>query len=160
MGRIYTLPWTGTVTAAGGNADLWEINPADDAPAALRMLRLGQISEVADAEEEGLEITIKRLLATVTSGNGTAGTEEELAASAQAGGFTWEYNGATVATTSGTTETLEEIGWINRQSPLELWWPELKFAPKVVQGEALVIRLETTLNDDMTFVGTAYVEEL
>lgn len=160
MGRIWTLPWTGTVTNAGGDADLWEINPADDKPVALRMLRLGQTSEVKDAEEEGLRITIKRLLATVTSSNGSAGTAEEPGASAQAPGLSWEFNGATVATTSGATETLEELGWINRQSPLEIWWPDIEFAPKVVQGEALVIRLEDTVADDMTFVGTAYVEEL
>lgn len=160
MGRIYTLPWTAVVTAAGTDTDLWEINPADDKPCALRMLRLGQITEVADAAEEGLRISIKRLLATVTSGNGTAGTEEELGASAQSAGFTWEYNGPTVATTSGTTETLDEIGWINRQTPLEIWWPDLEFAPKVVQAEALVIRMETTLADDMTFVGAVYIEEL
>lgn len=160
MGRKWALPWNGTVTAAGGDTDLWEINPADDKPVALRMLRLGQISEVKDAEEEGLRVTIKRLLATVTSGNGTAGTAEELGASNQSPGFSWEYNGATVATTSGTTETMDEIGWINRQTPVEIWWPDLEFAPKVVQGEALVIRLETTLADDMSFVGCAYVEEL
>jgi hypothetical protein len=160
MGIIYTLPWTGTVTAAGGNADLWEINPADDKPIALRALVLGQFTEVADAAEEGLEVTIKRLLATVTSGDGTAGTEEEMGRSGQSAGFTWEYNGDTVATTSGTTETLAEIGWINRQTPLEIWFPELKFAPKAVQAEALIVRLETTLADDMSFAGYALVEEL
>lgn len=160
MGRKWLLPWNGTVTNAGGNADLWEINPADDKPVALRMIRLGQTSEVKDAEEEGLRVTVKRLLATVTSGNGTAGTAEEPGASNQSPGFSWEYNGSTVATSSGTTETLDEIGWINRQSPLEIWYPDIDMAPKVVQGEALVIRLETTVADDITFVGCALVEEL
>ena len=160
MGKMYALPWSAVVTAAGGDTDLWEITPADDKPVRLRMLRLGQISEVKDAEEEGLRIRILRLLATVTSGNGSAGTEEDLDASGGSGGFTWEFNGATVATTSGVTEILDEIGWINRQSPLELWWPDERFAPKIVQGEALVIRQETTLADDMTFVGMAIVEEL
>lgn len=157
---IYTLPWTATVTAAGADTDLWEITPADDHPVALRALILGQISEVADAQEEGLRISIKRLLATVTSGNGTAGTEEELAASGGAGNFTWEYNGSTVATTSGAIEILGEIAWINRVSPLEIWYPELQYCPRVIQGEVLVVRMETTLADDMTFVGTAIVEEL
>lgn len=159
MGIVYVLPWTGTVTNAGGNADLWEINPADDKPVYIRKITLGQTSEVKDAEEEGLRVTIKRLTATVTSGNGTAGTEEELNRSGQAGGFTWEYNGATVATTTGDTEIVGEIGWINRQTPLEIWFPDLKFAPKAIQGEALVIRLETTPADDFTFVGEVYVEE-
>lgn len=160
MGRIFALPWSGTVTNAGGDADLWEISPGDDAPVAIRMIRLGQTSEVKDAEEEGLRITVKRLTATVTSGNGTAGTEEELSRSGQSATLTWEYNGSTVATTSGNTEVLDEIGWINRQAPLEIWYPELKFAPRAVQTEALVIRMETTPGDDFTFVGTVYVEEL
>lgn len=159
MGRKWVLPWTATVTAAGGNTDLWEINPADDKPVVLRKLTLGQVSEIKDAEEEGLRISIKRLLATVTTGDGTAGTAEELGASNQSPGFSWEYNGPTVATSSGTTEILGEIGWINRQTPMEIWFPE-EYAPKVVQGEALIIRLETTLADDMTFVGEVYVEEL
>lgn len=160
MGKIFALPWTGTVTAAGGNADLWEINPADDRPVAIRAIRLGQTSEVKDAEEEGLRVSVLRMTATVTSGNGTAGTEEEMARSAQAASLTWEFNGATIATTSGATEILDEIGWINRQSPLEIWYPDLEFAPTAIQGEALLIRLQDTLADDMTFVGSVLVQEL
>lgn len=159
MGRIFTLPWQATVTAAGGDTDLWEINPADDQAVYIRMIRLGQVSEVQDTQEEGLRVDVLRMTATVTSGNGTAGTEEEPNRSGQAGGFTWEYNGSTVATTTGTTETIDMIGWINRQSPLEIWYPELKFAPRAVQGEAILIRLQTTLADDMTFVGAVVLEE-
>ncbi len=160
MGKMYTLPWQATVTAAGTDTVLWEITPADDKPVRLRMLRLGQISEVKDAEEEGLRVTVKRLLATVTSGNGSAGTEEAMDESGASGGFTWEFNGTTPPTSSGATEILEEIGWINRQTPLEIWWPDERFAPKAIQGEAFSIVMETTLADDMTFVGTAYVEEV
>lgn len=157
---MYILPWNGTVTNAGGNADLWEINPADDRPVRLRAVVLGQTSEVQDTEEEGLRVSILRLLATVTSGNGTAGTEEALGESGQSASFTWEYNGSTVATTSGTTETLAQLGWINRQSPMELWFPDERFCPKAVQGEALIIRLEDTVADDMSFAGFAIVEEI
>lgn len=160
MGRIFALPWQATVTAAGGDADLWEISPGDDAPVAIRMIRLGQISEVADAAEEGLRVDVLRMTATVTSSNGTAGTAEELSRSNQSPTLSWEYNGATVATTTGATETLDMIGWINRQSPLEIWYPDIDFAPRAVQTEALLIRLQTTLADDMTFVGCVIVEEL
>lgn len=160
MGKIWNLPWQGTVTAAGGDTDLWEITPADDKPVQIRMIRLGQITEVADSAEEGLRITVKRLLATVTSGNGSAGTAENPQESNVAPGFSWEFNGTTVATSSGTTETVDEIGWINRQSPLEIWYPEDKYAPLARQTEVLVIRMETTLADDMTFVGMVQVEEL
>jgi hypothetical protein len=160
MGRIYAVPFTATVTAAGTDADLWEFQPADDRPVKLRGFRLGQISEVKDAQEEGLRITVKRLLATVTSGSGgSAGAPEEVAKSAQAPGFASETNNATVATTTGDTEVLDEIGWLNRNTPFEVWYPDERFSPGAKQPEALVIRLETTLVDDMTFCGTAWVEE-
>ncbi len=160
MGKIWNLPWTAVVTAAGTDTVFWEINPADDQPVRLRMIRLGQITEVKDAEEEGLRVTVKRLLATVTSGNGSAGTSEAPGESNVSPGFTWEFNGTTPPTTSGATEILDEIGWINRQSPLEIWYPDERFAIKAIQAEAISIVMETTLGDDMTFVGMVQVEEL
>jgi hypothetical protein len=48
MGRIYTVPFNGTVTAAGTDTDLWSFQPADDKPIKLRGFTLGQISEVGD----------------------------------------------------------------------------------------------------------------
>lgn len=161
MGRMWSIPWTATVTAAGTDTDLWELTPADDVPVLIRMIRLGQITEVKDAEEEGLRISVKRLLATVTSGSGgSAGAPEDLLKANQSPSFSSETNNATVATTSGTTEVLDEIGWINRQTPLEIWYPDERFTPRAQQGEVLVVRMETTLNDDMTFVGSVIVEEL
>ena len=160
MGRIYSIPFTATITNAGGNTDLWELLPADDRPVRIRGIRLGQISEVQDAAEEGLEITIKRLLATVTSGSGgSAGAPEEVSRSGQAPSFASETNNTTVATSSGTTETIEELGWNIRNTPFEVWYPDPAFAPAAVQGEALVVRLETTPADDFTFCGTLWVEE-
>lgn len=160
MGRIYTIPWTGTVTNAGGDTDLWEVTPADDYSVKIRGIRLGQISEVGDAAEEGLRVTIKRLLVTVTSGSGgSAGAPEEVGRSGGAPNFASETNNTTVATSSGTTEIVEELGWNNRASPLEVWYPDSEFAPGARQTEALVVRLETTPADDFTFVGTLWVEE-
>lgn len=160
MGRIYTVPFAGaTVTNAGGNADLWELLPADDKPIKLRGFRIGQLSEVADAAEEGLEIQVIRLGATVTGSNGTGVTPVPMDSADAAAGFTAEVNGATVATTSGTTTVVESMAWNNRNSPCEFWYPDERFAPKAKQGEGLFIRLITTVADDMTFAGTAWVEE-
>ena len=161
MGKMFVIPFTATVTAAGGDTDLWEFLPATNNPILLRMVRLGQISEVADAAEEGLRISIKRLRATVTGGSGgSADAPEDLFEAGQAPAFAGETNNTTVATTSGDTEILDEIGWINRQSPFDTWYPDERFCPRAISGEALVIRLETTLADDMTFVGNVVVEEL
>jgi hypothetical protein len=159
MSRVYTVPFSATVTAAGGDTDLWELTPADDKPIKLRGLLLSQISEVGDTAEEGLRISIIRLPATVTSGNGSAVTPPPCDSVDTAAGFAAETNGTTVATTSGTAATLVELGWNNRQSPYEWWAPDPAFAPKVKQPEALVVRMQTTLADDMTFAGTIWVEE-
>lgn len=161
MGRIYTVPFaSGTVTNAGGNADLWELTPADDKPIRLRGFILGQSSEVADAAEEALNIAVIHLPATVTSGNGSSVTPTPIDPSVNvAAGFAAEINGATVATTSGTASTVYEYVWNVRSSPYEVWYPEEMFAPRARQGAALVIRLNSTVADDITFAGTAIVEE-
>lgn len=161
MGRIYTVPFaSGTVTNTGGNADLWELTPADDKPIHIVGIRLGQSSEVADAAEEALNISIIHLGATVTSGNGSSVTPVAVDAGVNvAAGFTAEINGATVATTSGTATTVEELIWNIRNSPLEIWYPDIRFAPTARQATALVIRLNTTVADDITFAGTVWIEE-
>lgn len=161
MSRMYTVPYTGTLTLSGGDADLFELLPADDKPVRLRGFVLGQTSEVGDAAEEGLRLSIIRLGATVTSGSGgSAVTPVPLDDADAAAGFTAEANNSTVATTSGTSTTIEESAWNIRVSPLERWWPDERFAPLCKQGSGLVVRCQTTVADDVTIAITAYVEEL
>lgn len=160
MGRIYTVSFSATVTAAGGNTDLFELTPADDKPIRLRGLILSQQEDTTEANDYGLRISILRLGATVTSGDGTSTTPAPVDDVDTAAGFTAETNGPGVATTSGTTTTLEEFGWIVRNTPLERWWPDPDFAFVARQGSALVVRMQTTIPDDATIQGTAYVEEL
>lgn len=159
MGRVYTVPHSGTLTNTGGDADLFELTPADDKPIRLRGLVLAQTSEVGDTAEEGLRLSIIHLGATVTSGNGSAVTPVPVDPSDAAAGFTAEANGATVATTSGTATTVEEAAWNIRISPLERWWPDERFAPMARQGAVLVVRCQTTVADDISIAITAYVEE-
>lgn len=160
MGDIYTIPFTATVTASGGNADLWEVTPAANLPCKIRGIRLGQTSEVGDAQEEGLRISILRMTATVTSGSGgSAGAPEHVAKSGQTPGFSSETNNATVATTSGDTEIVEELSWNVRNSPFEIWYPDPAFAPAAIAGQALLVRMQTTPADDFTFAGTLWIEE-
>lgn len=162
MGRIYRVPFAaGTVTNAGGNNDLWTLTPADDKPIHLVGIRLGQISEVADAAEEGVDITIEHLASAVSAGTGGSAVTpvpvdpgiSDLA------GFTARINDTAVATTSGTKTVMEPIGWNIRNSPFEVWFPDSRFAPTARQASALVVRLNTTLADDITFVGCVWVEE-
>ena len=160
MSAISTVSFAGTVTAAGGDTDLLELTPADDKPAKLRGMVLSQYSEIGDAQEESVRISIIRLPATVTSGNGTATTGQVLGDLDAAVGYTAETNGTTVATTTGTAVTLVEAGWNLRNTPYEMWWPDPEFAPEVRQASALVVRLQSTLADDASFACTFYIEEV
>jgi hypothetical protein len=161
VGRIYTVPFAGgTVTNAGGNADLWEFLPAANKPIRLRGFTFGQISEVADAAEEAVEIQIIRMTATVTGSNGSSVTPVPVDSNDAAAGFTAEVNGATVATTDGTTTIVASIPWNLRASPTEIWAPGQEFAIRCGNTAGLFIRLITTVADDVTFGGVAYVEEM
>jgi hypothetical protein len=163
MARIYSVPFNGTVTNAGGNVDLFSLQPADDKPIRLRGLRLGQISEVGDAAEEGLRITVKRMPATFTVGSGGSSVTAAAPNSDPNGtvwGFTARVNDTTVATTSGTAQVLDEIGWNERNSPYETWYPDNDYCPGASQASAIVVVQETTAADDYTFSGVAFVEEL
>jgi hypothetical protein len=159
MGRIYTVPFAGTVTNAGGNTDLLELVPADDKPCRLRGIVLSNYSEFADAAEEAVNISVMRLAATVTSGNGTATTGQPVEDVDVAAGFAAEVNGATVATTSGASVTLVEFAWNLRNSPYEMWWPDREFAPQVRQASGLFVRMNSTLADDASLACTFYIEE-
>jgi hypothetical protein len=160
VGRIYTVPFTGTYTNAGGDTDLLEILPADDKPVKLRGFCLGQTSEVGDAAEENIRISIIRLPATVTSGSGGSAVTPVPQDSADvAAGAACECNNTTVATTSGTAATIAELGWNERNTPFDFWFPDERFAPKVKQGEGLVIRGQSTVTDDVTIEFTAWIEE-
>jgi hypothetical protein len=163
MGRKYPVPFNGTVTAAGGDVDLWSFQPASNKPILLRGFTLGQISEVGDTAEEGLRITVKRLPATFTVGSGGSSVTAAAPANSSgdtAWGFTARVNDTTVATTSGTAQVLDEFGWNERNTPLEKWYPDADYCPGAFNAQGLVIRCETTLADDMTFSGVAWVEEM
>lgn len=160
MGRIYTVSYQGTLTNTGGDSDLLEILPADDKPVKLRGMKLGQTTELGDAAEESLRISIMRLPATVTSGSGgSAPTPAPMDSADSAAGFAAECNNTTIATTSGSAITLEEFAWNIRNSPFETWWPDERFAPKAKQGEALIVRSQSTPADDISITITFYLEE-
>lgn len=159
MGRKYTISNQGTFTAAGTDSDLLELLPADDKPVKLKGFVLSQISEVGDTAEEGLRISVMRLPATVTSGSGGATATPAPPDSADsAAGVAAECNNTTVATTSGTAVTLAELGWNIRNTPFDFWFPD-GYEPKAKQGEALVVRMQTTPADDFTGQFTFFIEE-
>lgn len=161
MARMYRVPYSGTLTNAGGDSDLLEALPADDKPVRLKGMRLSQTSEVGDTGEEGLRISIIRMAATVTSGSGgSAVTPVPNDSADAAAGFAAECNNTTVATTSGAATTAEELGWNIRNSPFEIWWPDEDDRLKAKQGEGLIVRCQTTPADDISIQLTFFIEEM
>jgi len=162
LGRIYSVPLNATYTAAGTNTDLWSIQAADDKPVKILGFILGQTSEVGDAAEEGVRITMLYLPATFTVGSGGSAVTAVRPIN-DIGGAVWgatiRTNDTTVATTSGTSFTILDLGWNERASPYEFWFPEPRMCPPVVQTAGIVIRAETTIADDLTFDGTCFIEE-
>lgn len=163
MSAIYTVSLSFTYTAAGGDFDIAYTLAATGHPIRLLGFTIGQISEVGDAQEEGVRISVVRLPATVTaSSGGSSITPTPVESGAPAANFTARAGDSVVATTSGTAATIAEYGWNERASPFVECYPDGRFsriAPTAVAGEALVIRGQTTLADDATVQITAWIEE-
>ena len=168
MSAMYAATFTGTITNAGGTVDLGSFSPADDTPIRLRGFLLSQISEVGDAMEEGLRITVNRLPATMTVGSGGSAITATKPLGDFRGGTVWAMtaraNDTTPATSSGTLEVLQEIGWNERNSPYDFFYPDERFCPSISQSAALLtgitITQQTTAADDYSGLFTFWIEEL
>ena len=162
MSSVFTVPYQGTLTNAGGDTDLFYFKPAADKPIRIRGFRLCNFSDWGDAQEEGVRISIIKLPATVTVGSGgSAVTPVDVDRRANTtAGFTARCNDTTVATTSGTAVTLEELAWNERNTPCEFRWLDEREMPVCYNAEAVVIRCQTTVADDVSIALTAFIEEL
>lgn len=157
---LYTVSASFTLTNAGGNTDLLEILPASNYPVRLVGFLLSQSSEIAEAQEESIQVEIVRMTATVTGGSsGASPNIEPVNDRAPVNQFAAEVNNTTVATTSGNTDILEEFAWNVRSGPLERVYPEVERQYTCRNGQALLIRLPVAVTDDMTFQLTAFIEE-
>lgn len=160
MSRIYRIPYTGTLTAAGTDVDLALLLPADDKPIALAGFVIGQTSRIGDAQEEILRITIRHFAATITNGTGGSAPTPATSPNQPAAGFTCRVHDTTVATTSGTGTILEELSWNIRNTPWDFYIEEKMREGMVArQGEGLIVRMETTPGQNIVAGWTVRVEE-
>lgn len=157
IGRGYTCVYG--PTAATVAIDVFELTPADDKPLTIVGCTIGQTTEIKEAEEEELEIKVMRGGTAMTSGSGGAAAANGVSvdASGATSGFTYEAGNTTLATfTSGVT-LLEDsmnvrVGW--------QWWPPPEAWISVSQANGgLVVRMNSTPADSITFVATLYVLE-
>lgn len=141
----------GDILNADGNIDIIEMVAADDKPVAWCRFILSQKSELGDAQEENLRITVKRLQTPTSGSGGTTVASGKPDSGGAAGAATCESFNDTVATDAGTTETLLDTNW-NVRAPFEFVWPDERFRPTAKGVEMLVLRCESTAGDDITGV--------
>lgn len=140
------------VTAA---QDLFSIIAADDRPVQLLYVEIGNLTELGDAAEEQLRMTIVRGHTTVGSG-GSAFTPLNLKEGGLAAGASCRINDTTIAS-AGTGVNLYAGAW-NIRTPF-IWdaTPERNIW---VRGTSyLVVRLVAAPSDSITMSGTAYFAE-
>lgn len=163
IGRAYAVEFHNvTLTTAGGDQDLFYVKPAADKICVIEAVYLSNVgvaADAGDAQEELHRIEIIRLPATVTAGSvGAAMTPNPLSTNDTAAGFTARINDTTVATTSGTALNLHSDGW-NVRIPY-VWMPPPEHRLIVANAQAIVVRLASTLTDDIVCNGTCIVREL
>lgn len=161
MGRVYTIDFTGTITAANAAVDLVSIHPAADIPVRMIGWEIGNRSEVGEAQEEGIRLRVLVLEATVTEGSGgAAGVNEPVDRNDAAASFSSRTMDTTEATTSTNTRVKDDKAWNLRGSPYEKTYPDPAMRPRAKTAQRLILRWETTVTDDVTVDGTVTVEEL
>jgi hypothetical protein len=162
MGLVYTAELDATVTAAGGDTTIWEIDPAADKAVTLLGVSFNVTSEIAEAQEEWLRLKIIRYIGgTFTSANGSAVTprpQDELNTVAMAAAV--EANGTTIASSTGTTHNLEAFGFNVRAGYGPVFYPpEFRHRVYGIANSAMVINMLNTLADDITLTSTLWLEE-
>jgi hypothetical protein len=154
VGRVYTAAFSGVSVSAA--QDFFEIV----APATA-IIQLHEVHITQDAAEtsEQLPVSIIRVPATVTSGSGgSSATPRKMQTGDPAAAATVEVNNTTVATTSGTLETLDRLGDNVLNGWHWVWPPESR--PTIAPSGTMVVRLGTAPGSALTMSGLVKFEEI
>jgi hypothetical protein len=159
MGLIYTVAFeNGTITNAGGDFDVFYLQPADDKPIRVLRVELDVTSEVGDTQEEHLRLAWIRGHTSAGSGGTSATPLPKGLNGGTVAGFTARYLDGTIAS-GGTTKTWGATG-MNERAGYACDYDE-KTAPECSQADtSLVLRSMGTVADDISINGTIWVEEL
>jgi hypothetical protein len=158
VGRVYTAE-INISTAFTAQIDVFEVLAASGKPFRVLGFELGQVSEIADAQEEGLNLVLKRITASPTSGSG-GGTSTFLPVTPNdtAAGATIE-TGNTTKLSGGTSVNLKRFAW-NIRGPLP-YTPIPESLITIDAATRLVLELTTTPADSISGIfGWIEIEEL
>jgi hypothetical protein len=143
-----------TVTNAGGDADLVELDAATDKPIELYGIMLYTTSELQEAQEEWLRCKVIR--GHTTTGNGTTATPRPLSPADAAAGFVAETFSTTIAS-AGTGVDLDAFAF-NVRAGYEIMMPEGS-GYWTSGADLLVVRLMAAPTDDVSMNMTFFVRE-
>jgi hypothetical protein len=157
-GRSYTVEAENiTVTAAGGDADLVELDPGAERPIELYGIKLYTTSELQEAQEEWLRLRVIR--GHITSGSTPAATPtpRPVVETDAAALFTAEIYNTTIAS-AGTPVNLDSLA-MNVRAGYEILLPEGS-GYTASGANLLVVRLMAGPTDDVVMNMTYFVREL
>lgn len=156
MSRIYTVIFDNVAVTAA--QDLYELLAGSANPIVLHRLTLTQNSEIGDAQDEQLRVTIKRVTGAPTSGSGgSAPTPRPVDQGDAAAAFTAEVNNTTQLS-GGTSVTLHSEAWNVRAGMDYFPAPEQRFTFQI--STRCVASLDAAPADSVSMHGTAVIEEL
>lgn len=157
MGRMYTITFDDVnVTVV---QDLWEILAPADASMILHSLDISQRTEISDAQAEMLDISIRRITGSPTSGSGGSTSTPAPGPGDSAAGIVAEINNTTQL--SGGSNTILKKKEFHVASGLEwILTPEERSIYTFSPSTRLLIELETAPSDEITLSGTMTIEEV
>lgn len=157
MPRIYTVEGENiTISNAGGDTDLVELDAATDKPIELFGIQLYTTTEVQEAAEEWLRCRVIRGHTTSGSTPEATPTPRPVSAVDTAAGFTAEIDNTTIAS-AGTAVNLASFAF-NVRAGYEIFYPE-GCGFWTSGADLLVVRLMAGPADDVSMNMTFWVRE-
>lgn len=156
MSRMYSVSFTAVTVSA--IQDFFEILAPSTASLVLHSIVISQSSDVGDAEDEMLRVTIKRVTGAPTSGSGgTTPVPVAIKAGAPAAAGTFEANNTTVLT-GGTQVTI----WVENFNVRAGWQfvPTPEMRPTFGPSTRLLVKSEKAPADALTMSGTLVYEAI
>lgn len=156
MGAVYTVHLAPTAITVA--ADLIELTPADDRPIVVHGFRVWQTTDLGDAAEEIIGLSLVRGNSTSGSGGNTSVAVTPKDPRSAAAGCTAETANTTAAS-AGTAVTVYSTGW-NVRAPLEVvFTPEQRVKADQAQT-LLVLRMLAAPADSLTIGASIDIEEI
>jgi len=157
-GRIYRCVFNAVAVTA--QQDFFEITAATGKTILIHAWTIEQSTEVGDAQEEGINIVVKRGTSLTTSGSGgTTPTPVAQNPNDAAAGAVCEVNNTTkMATGTGAITTEDPRAWNVRIPFIEIYTPENRLI--ILPGERKTWELGTTPADSVTVSGKVIFEEI